>query len=103
MSSLKFQCLTSDSNSQIYSIDENNGINSSLISYFNNTTNSINSSIGSIIVTGGLSLSNTTNASSITNGGSLTIAGGLAVQQDSFLNRISAGRFRAGRSLYFNS
>jgi len=46
-----------------------------------NTQISINSSIGSMVVLGGISISNTADTSSILQGGSLTIAGGASISK----------------------
>ena len=45
-------------------------------------TPSTSSSSGSLIVSGGVGIRNSTNATSITSGGALTIAGGIAVKKD---------------------
>jgi len=50
----------------------------------NLTTDSINSTSGSIISYGGISISKTSNATSITSGGALTVAGGIAIGKDIF-------------------
>ena len=53
--------------------------------YVTSTTNSINSTVGSIVVSGGISISNTSNATSTTSGGALTVAGGIGVLKDVFV------------------
>lgn len=52
---------------------------------FNNSANSVNSSTGSFILTGGLSIRNSTNATSITSGGGLTLAGGASIKRDLYI------------------
>lgn len=53
--------------------------------YIGGTTNSLNSTTGSVILSGGLSISNTENATSTTQGGSLTVAGGLSIAKDLYV------------------
>lgn len=43
---------------------------------------SVNSTTGALIASGGVSISRVTNASSVTEGGALTVAGGVAIAQD---------------------
>jgi hypothetical protein len=62
------------------------------ITQFTNTTVSINSSSGSLIIGGGVSINSTENSVSYTSGGCLTIAGGAAVGKDLYI----------GGSLYVN-
>ena len=88
--SLKLNC-QSTAGSSIFSIDENAGQITNLASYFNNTTVSSNSTSGSVIFLGGISISNTSNASSNSIGGALTIAGGASITKDLLANRISTG------------
>jgi hypothetical protein len=52
---------------------------------FNDTTISSNSSSGSVIMNGGVSLYNTMNSSSITSGGALTIGGGISIEKDVYI------------------
>ena len=52
---------------------------------FNNTTASVNSSTGSVILLGGLSINCTTNSSNVSNGGSLTVAGGASFASDLYV------------------
>ena len=47
--------------------------------YITDTTESINSSTGSLIVNGGLSINCTKDSSSVTNGGGITVSGGMSV------------------------
>ena len=51
----------------------------------NTTQDSINSSTGSLIISGGISINTTTNATSSTSGGAITINGGLSVAQDVYI------------------
>jgi hypothetical protein len=62
------------------------------ISQYNNTTVSINSSSGSLVIKGGISINSTENSVSYTSGGCLTIAGGAAIGKDLYI----------GGSLYVN-
>jgi hypothetical protein len=48
----------------------------------NITTNSINSSTGSLTVLGGIGINSTENSSNVSNGGALTVAGGVAIGKD---------------------
>ena len=48
-------------------------------------TNSINSSTGSLVVSGGMSIQNTSNSTSNTSGGALTIAGGVSIEKNTFI------------------
>lgn len=52
---------------------------------FNNTTGSINSSTGSVIISGGLNINCTSNASNVSVGGALTILGGSSIVKDLFV------------------
>lgn len=52
---------------------------------FYGTTMSINSTTGSIVALGGLSIADTNNATSVTGGGALTVSGGLAVHKDLYV------------------
>jgi len=86
-----------DSGNQIFFVNQTTGINATLISTYSNTTTSTNSSSGSFVLSGGLSVSNTSNSSSYTAGGSVTVAGGVAVEKDTFVGgtiytpRVSSG------------
>ena len=55
------------------------------ITQFNNTTVSQNSSSGSIVVRGSISISNTQNSVSYTSGSGLTIGGGAAIGKDLYI------------------
>lgn len=72
MSSLKLQCLD-ESLTQIFLVDSMSGIKIS------KTELSINSSTGSLVLNGGLSINNTTDSQSYTQGGSITIGGGCSI------------------------
>ena len=58
--------------------------------FITNTNASINSSTGSIISSGGISILNTTNSLNIAQGGALTIAGGMSVAKDTWLTKLNA-------------
>lgn len=73
-STVKFQCV--DNETPIFLIDSVSGI------YNNNTKDSSNSSTGSVLLYGGLSINTTTNSSSKTNGGAFTVAGGASIEKD---------------------
>jgi hypothetical protein len=60
-----------------------NAVKGSVI--FDETTTSTNSSTGAVRLSGGLGISNTTDATSATNGGTITTAGGLAVARRAFI------------------
>jgi hypothetical protein len=49
--------------------------------YINDTTESLNSTIGSLVTIGGISINTTRDSSSVTSGGGLTIKGGLGVNK----------------------
>lgn len=55
---------------------------------FTNNLESVNSSIGSAIFTGGVSIDCTVDATTISNGGSLTIAGGVSIAKTLIVNDI---------------
>lgn len=63
------------------------------ITTFTKVADSVSSTSGAVIITGGLSVSNTTNATSSTNGGSFTTAGGASIAQDLYVggNLIMSG------------
>jgi len=65
---------------QTFNINQQTG---SIVFY--NSSNSSNSSTASFIITGGLSIRNSTNATSLTNGGGLTLAGGASITRDVFI------------------
>ena len=68
---------------------QNNNSQLTLTTYgsllFNSTTPSSNSTTGSFIVQGGISINNTSNSTSVTNGGALTIAGGACISKNLLL------------------
>jgi hypothetical protein len=74
-SSIKFRCLD-DSGDNIFLVDSLSGTR--IIS----TNQSINSSSGSLVVYGGLSIDNSSNSVSSTRGGALTIRGGASFEKD---------------------
>lgn len=76
-STVKFQCV--DNGTPVFLIDSVSGI------YSTNTKDSTNSSTGSILLYGGLSINTTSNSSSVTDGGSLTIAGGASIEKDVYI------------------
>ncbi|NDE91181.1 MAG: hypothetical protein EB059_08630 [Alphaproteobacteria bacterium] len=53
--------------------------------YVSNTMNSINSTVGGLVVPGGISISKTSNATSTTCGGALTVAGGVGISADVYV------------------
>ena len=69
-----------------------NNLNTTYATFQNLTITQIipsyNSTIGSIVLQGGLSINNTTNAQSITSGGGITNAGGLAIAKDVYIGGI---------------
>jgi hypothetical protein len=75
MSSVKLKCLD-DSGNDIFLVDSITGI------IANNTSESLNSTIGAFTLSGGISIHQTKNATSITSGGALTIAGGASFGKD---------------------
>jgi len=76
-STVKFQCV--DNQTPIFLIDSVSGI------YNTNTKDSSNSSTGSVLLYGGLSINTTTNSSSETNGGAFTVAGGASIEKDVYI------------------
>jgi hypothetical protein len=75
MSSIKLRCLDNSGNN-IFVVDSDTGILGT------NTSESLNSTTGCLVLSGGISINKTSNASSITAGGSLTIAGGASFAKD---------------------
>lgn len=53
--------------------------------FLGNSTSSSSSSTGAVVLSGGLSINNSTNSSSITNGGSITTSGGISVAKDTYI------------------
>ena len=74
-SSIKFRCLD-DSGDNIFLVDSISGTD------IRSTNPSTNSSSGSLVVYGGLSINNPTNSVSSTEGGALTIRGGASFEKD---------------------
>jgi uncharacterized protein YjbI with pentapeptide repeats len=64
------------------SVDQSGYFNMEALSRFNNITSCSNSSTGSVVLQGGLSINCATNAVNVSNGGALTIAGGAAIAGD---------------------
>lgn len=52
---------------------------------FSNTRVSVSSSEGAVVMSGGLSINNTSNSVNLTNGGALTVNGGLSVKKDTYI------------------
>ena len=75
MSSIKLRCLDNSGNN-IFVVDSDTGILGT------NTTESLNSTTGCLVLSGGISINKTSNSSSITAGGTLTIAGGASFAKD---------------------
>lgn len=63
----------------LYKFDINGTLHANNIVYFSNTEKSTGCSVGSFVIDGGMSISNTNPAISSTNGGALSIAGGIGV------------------------
>jgi hypothetical protein len=57
-------------------------VTNSGVTTFSKVADSTSSTSGAVVITGGLSISNETNATSTTNGGSFTTAGGASIAQD---------------------
>jgi hypothetical protein len=76
--SVKLKCLD-DSGNNLFVVDSIGGISS------NATQPATNSTTGSFVLLGGLSIANTANATSVVNGGSLTAAGGGSFTSDLFV------------------
>ena len=62
-----------------FKLDVNGTFNCNDLVTFANTSESLNSSTASFVISGGVSISNTTDVTSVTEGGSLTLAGGMSV------------------------
>ncbi len=75
--SVKLRCV--ENNSNVFLVDSLSGIYSSL------TKGSLNSSSGSFVVDGGVSINCTSNSSSVTQGGALTIRGGASIANDLYI------------------
>lgn len=56
---------------------------------FSSSTDSINSSTASLVMTGGISIMTSSESESITNGGSLTIAGGASIAKNVFIGGVT--------------
>lgn len=77
-STIKFRCLDNFGNN-IFLIDSLQGV------YSTNTTDSTNTSTGSVLLYGGLSINKTSNSISVSQGGALTIAGGASIGKDVYI------------------
>jgi hypothetical protein len=77
-STIKFRCLDNSGNN-IFLIDSLQGV------YSTNTTDSTNTSTGSVLLYGGLSINKTSNSISVSQGGALTIAGGASIGKDVYI------------------
>lgn len=75
MSSIKLKCLDNSGNN-IFLVDSDSGI------FGTNTQESLNATTGAFNLSGGISISKSSNATSITTGGALTIAGGASFGKD---------------------
>lgn len=56
--------------------------------YCSSTINSTNSSTGGLVISGGLSISNTSDAISLTQGGSVTVNGGVSVMKSMYIGNV---------------
>jgi len=72
-----------------YCLDVNGTLHSSDVVTFSNTTASKSSSSGSLLLSGGLSISNTSTATSLTSGGSITTNGGMSIHKDVFIGGVT--------------
>ena len=68
-----------------YTLDVNGTLNVTGLVTFTNTTSSTSSSVGSVIMTGGLSIHSTENSVNIRNGGALTVSGGMSLLKDLYV------------------
>lgn len=73
-------------NMQIYSQDNLQfSLDKDGIINFYATQDSTNSTVGGLVINGGVSISNTTNSESYTQGGALTVAGGASIEKDTYI------------------
>jgi hypothetical protein len=72
-----------------YNLDINGTLNCNSVLTITNNLESFNSSIGSIVTDGGISISNSTEAISSTQGGSLTSAGGIGIAKNLIVGGVS--------------
>lgn len=66
---------------------------------YTNTTSSINSSVGSMVLSGGISINNSTNATGATVGGSITTAGGVAIAKNLYIGSTDSSNSYTSGSL----
>ena len=78
----------------IAKLDVNGSIHSNDVVTFSHNLSSINSTSGSVVMFGGLSINQTEEATSITTGGAITVAGGLAIGKKIFVG--GSGYFKDG-------
>ncbi len=78
MSSIKLRCLD-DSSNNIFVVDSIQGVSST------NTTPSSNASTGGLVISGGLSISQTSDATNISNGGAMTVSGGVSIAKNLYV------------------
>lgn len=74
--------LTGESVEKVFEITTNGIVN------FNNTTSSTNQNAASLVISGGISIKNTTDAASVSEGGCLTIAGGASIAKTLYMGGI---------------
>ena len=74
-----------NNNTPNYKLDINGTLNATGLVTFINTTSSTSSTLGSIVFTGGLSISCTENSVNTLNGGGLTVGGGASVLKDLYI------------------
>lgn len=72
-----------------YNLDINGTFGVNDRAYFTSSVNSVNSTTASIVINGGMSISNTKEAESITRGGALTIAGGVSIAKNMVVGGIT--------------
>jgi hypothetical protein len=73
----------------LYNLDINGTLNCNQIVTLTSTGESINSSTGSLVVSGGISISNSSDAISSTEGGSFTSAGGIGIAKNLIVGGVS--------------
>lgn len=73
---------------------------------FSDTTVSVNSSTGALVISGGIGIRCSDNSTSATSGGGLTVAGGVAIEKGLYISdqiTISRTSFTHGNSMYIKS
>lgn len=73
-----------------YSLDINGTLHVNDVVTFSNSMESTNSSTGSLVAFGGISITNTSNATSSTCGGSFTTYGGASIYRDVFIGGVAS-------------